>query len=167
MPHKNPEDRRVYVRDWKRRKRQGLATRTTPLLTASEQQENKRQRNRDWEAENPDKVTAKRVRWNALNVDEKRDHNLRKRYGITLEALGARIALQGGACACCRRPLNLARPRSIHVDHDHETGEIRGILHAGCNTAIGNLGDDVEGVTRALVYVSGATAPTELIDEHW
>lgn len=42
---------------------------------------------------------------------------------------------QGGACGLCRRPFT-PRCKTPHVDHDHATGVIRGIVHARCNTTI-------------------------------
>jgi hypothetical protein len=41
----------------------------------------------------------------------------------------------------------------VHCDHDHRTGKFRGWLCRMCNTAIGALGDDVDGLERALAYL--------------
>lgn len=41
----------------------------------------------------------------------------------------------------------------LYPDHDHETNELRGILCARCNTGLGKLGDNIEGLTRALNYL--------------
>jgi len=56
------------------------------------------------------------------------------------------IEAQGGTCAVCPGP-----PQ--HVDHDHETGEVRGILCSNCNQALGNVRDDptpLRGLARYL-----------------
>lgn len=92
-------------------------------------------------------------------------NRLFRKFGITRDRWETMFAAQGGACACCRKSLGTGFRAC--VDHDHATGAIRGIICFDCNTSIGKLGDDVDGLTRALVYVSGATAPTMLIDEHW
>jgi hypothetical protein len=42
---------------------------------------------------------------------------------------------------------------SANVDHCHSTGQIRGVLCCECNTGIGKLGDNAEGVRRALAYL--------------
>lgn len=56
------------------------------------------------------------------------------KYGLTPKAREALVSEQGNACALCARPLSEVRE---HVDHDHETGYIRGILCPGCNTKLG------------------------------
>ncbi len=61
--------------------------------------------------------------------------------------------MQGGGCAICgKRPGKV----SLHVDHDHETGEVRGLLCVGCNNALGQFRDDLELLARASDYLVGA-----------
>ena len=50
------------------------------------------------------------------------------------------LADQGGVCAVCSREPTPGI--SLHVDHDHETGRIRGLLCFRCNNALGDLEDD-------------------------
>lgn len=45
---------------------------------------------------------------------------------------------------------------NLCVDHDHVTGTVRGLLCNGCNHGIGKLGDNAEGVRRALAYLEAA-----------
>ena len=56
--------------------------------------------------------------------------------------------LDTGYCHSCGR-----KGDSLHFDHDHKTKKYRGFLCHFCNTGIGKLGDDIEGVTRALRYL--------------
>lgn len=83
-----------------------------------------------------------------------RDYNL-SRYGITSLEYEAMLALQSGGCACCGAVANRTGKR-LFVDHDHVTGAIRGIICHKCNAGIGALGDDAEGVRRALAYLERA-----------
>lgn len=49
---------------------------------------------------------------------------------------------QGGLCGICSTPINFTvqgRQSDYCVDHDHETGEIRGVLHRSCNAAEGKV----------------------------
>lgn len=64
---------------------------------------------------------------------------------------------QGGACPICRRAFtwNGDGLRFI-IDHDHETGKVRGLLCHRCNTGLGQLwDDDVAALFRAIVYLIG------------
>ena len=56
--------------------------------------------------------------------------------------------LDTGFCHCCGR-----KSDSLHFDHDHNTKKYRGFLCHFCNTGIGKLGDNIEGVNRALRYL--------------
>lgn len=53
-----------------------------------------------------------------------------------------------GKCECC------GRVRPLVVDHSHGTGQFRGWICHSCNTGIGKLGDDIEGVMRAVAYLN-------------
>lgn len=59
-----------------------------------------------------------------------RDRRLRRVYGISEATFNRMMKHQGGRCAICRRP---PRSRSLHVDHDHSTGAVRGLLCFQCN----------------------------------
>jgi hypothetical protein len=83
---------------------------------------------------------------------EVREGHLRRKFGITLEQYEARLREQGGGCAVCKRP---PKPgKSLHVDHDHETGYVRGLPCFRCNAALGQLDDDLERIEAALTYVA-------------
>jgi hypothetical protein len=56
-----------------------------------------------------------------------------KQLGVSDADYEALLAAQGGGCAICDHP---PRTRRLHVDHDHKTGEIRGLLCHRCNRAL-------------------------------
>ena len=64
---------------------------------------------------------------------------------------------QGGQCAVCGVTLTTGKGwgTQTHIDHDHVSGKIRGLLCARCNTSIGRLGDSVDGLMRAVEYLRG------------
>jgi hypothetical protein len=72
-------------------------------------------------------------------------------YGLTVAEYDALLEAQGGGCAICGRPPGRKR---LHVDHDHETDAIRGLLCSPCNRAIGLLRDDPEVARRAAEYLT-------------
>ena len=60
------------------------------------------------------------------------------------------IRAQSGVCAICK-----TEP-AVHVDHDHVSGLIRGVLCFNCNGGLGQFKDDPTNLTRALAYLEGA-----------
>ncbi len=86
----------------------------------------------------------------------RRHYKLSARYGIGLDEVERMIEEQGGVCAICRS----AAPRD--VDHDHETGEVRGILCSPCNTGMGLFKDDAHHLRDAATYLEGTAADPEL-----
>jgi Recombination endonuclease VII len=66
-----------------------------------------------------------------------RAKSLRQRYGMTLEEYDAKEKQQGGLCAICKKPPLGKHP--LYVDHNHRTGENRGLLCAGCNTLLAGI----------------------------
>ena len=76
-----------------------------------------------------------------------RRYHLTRRYGISAAEVERLIAEQGGICAICR-----VKP-AAHVDHNHQTGQVRGILCFGCNGGLGQFQDNTEWMGRAILYV--------------
>lgn len=72
-----------------------------------------------------------------------RQNKIVSKYGITLQKFDEMARSQGGVCAACRSPNNI-EGRELTVDHDHITGEIRGLLCHSCNLVLGLVGDSLE-----------------------
>ena len=79
-----------------------------------------------------------------------KSHNLKNKYGITIEQHNQMLANQGGVCALCKKPFGNEIPC---VDHCHKTGKIGGLLHRNCNSAIGLLNDDPVMTNQATDYL--------------
>jgi len=105
-----------------------------------------------WQAENPDRVLATRQR-RVRDPARERDQHLRRTFGISLEEYDGSLSSQDGRCAvCCEPPANGA---SLHVDHDHESGAIRGLLCFRCNGGLGQFFENHDRLLRAAEYVDG------------
>ncbi|MGN6173164.1 MAG: endonuclease VII domain-containing protein [Streptosporangiaceae bacterium] len=81
-----------------------------------------------------------------------RRRTLRK-YGITEQTWDHLLARQDGRCAICRTDTPGRRGESWHIDHDHVTGLVRGLLCQRCNLAIGMLEDSPDLLSAALRYI--------------
>jgi len=86
-----------------------------------------------------------------------RNYHLRARYGITAAEYDAMIEAQDGLCALCNE-----RPPE-HVDHDHATGTVRGLLCSCCNQGLGNFRDSVLALRAAVVYLERTTWQRQLV----
>jgi len=85
-----------------------------------------------------------------------RKHHLRRKYGITIEKYAEMLRLQDGRCAICKTDNPGKGKRHFHVDHDHLSGKVRGLLCVKCNMGIGSFDDDVMLMHMAAAYVSEA-----------
>lgn len=73
-------------------------------------------------------------------------------YGITLIEYNKLLIDQDYACAICKTPQSLLS-KNLGVDHDHITGQVRGLLCFKCNAAIGKLNDDIQLLGNAMIYL--------------
>jgi hypothetical protein len=78
-----------------------------------------------------------------------------RRYGLTAEDLAAVDAQV--ACDVCDEPAR-------HVDHDHATGRVRGVLCLGCNTALGLVRESPERLRALARYLEAPEAPPPFSD---
>lgn len=62
-----------------------------------------------------------------------RDGQYRRKFGISTEIYEKMLEEQGGVCDICKRP---PKNNRLSVDHDHDTGAIRGLLCPPCNRSI-------------------------------
>ena len=81
-----------------------------------------------------------------------RRYNLKRHWGFTPDDFARILEKQGGGCAVCGNPDPGGRG-SFHVDHDHVTGEFRGLLCHGCNTGLGLFKDDSDRLMQAMMYL--------------
>jgi hypothetical protein len=115
--------------------------------------EKHRARVKRWQLVNRERYLAKQreyVESGRKALTNRRSH-LKRKYGISLEDYEVMLDAQGGVCKICGEP----RPeeRTLHVDHDHETGAIRGLLCFRCNNAIGDLRDDHDLARKLADYL--------------
>lgn len=89
--------------------------------------------------------------------ERQRVFELQRNYGLAVERYDEMLAQQENCCAICGKPPKPDGTRAasrLHVDHDHETGQVRRLLCNNCNRALGYFGDDVATLASALHYLT-------------
>lgn len=125
------------------------------------------ERARTWQRENRARYQDKQRRYREANREElsrkNRERHLQKTFGITLGDYERMLDEQGGGCAIC----GALEPEgsSLHVDHDHGTGDVRALLCFPCNNALGLLEEDEERVRTLLEYLQDPGPVRTRVDE--
>ena len=111
-----------------------------------------------WREENPEKYLAWRKRYWAENNERRRrssrQGHLRRKYGLSIEVYEFLCVAQGHRCAICGEEVE-----KLHVDHEHGTDFVRGLLCGKCNKAIGLLNDDPGLLSSAASYLVRSQLP--------
>jgi len=111
----------------------------------------KREYDKRYYAKNKEKLAQQALEWQRNNPEKRKKYRLKYRFGISLEEYDRLFEKQNGVCAICGEPAN--RRGSLDVDHDHDTGEIRGLLCWNCNTGIGKFKENAALLKRAAKYL--------------
>ena len=116
---------------------------------------------RNWAKKNPKRY----------KLITKRSH-LKIRYGISLENFNLILKNQNYKCAICQSKLNLEGQgaKSCSIDHDHQTGKIRGLLCHSCNSILGSSKEEykiLEAASKYLKewYVEQNILPKEVLEK--
>jgi hypothetical protein len=86
----------------------------------------------------------------------KERNTLLKKYGLTASQFDQLSKAQNGVCAICKEKNSLHG--KLYVDHEHLTGEVRGLLCVRCNTGIGMFLDNTERLQSAIKYLTRSFA---------
>lgn len=102
---------------------------------------------------NAEMAAEKRQRQPIQSREVMRRSRLKNIWGLTEEAFEEMLRLQDGGCAICKSTEPRGRGK-FHVDHDHATGKIRGLLCHSCNTGLGQFKDSVGRLSAAIDYLN-------------
>jgi hypothetical protein len=89
------------------------------------------------------------------NKEKVRDTQYRYTYGISLQEYNELAQEQNNCCAICGIHAKHTHNSKLVVDHDHDTGEVRGLLCSKCNKGIGLLQDNSDFCNSAAEYLKG------------
>ena len=92
------------------------------------------------------------------NLKKKLSRDFVKKYGMDYDEYDRMFSEQQGCCAICKssdpKGRWIGNTRALCVDHDHTTGQVRGLLCNTCNQGLGNFFDNIEYLERAIVYLN-------------
>ena len=80
-----------------------------------------------------------------------RSGELRRNFGLSMQDYEDMLKIQNGVCAICQQKCNTEN--NLAVDHDHNSGKVRGLLCKNCNTAIGLLKENTDTLKKAFNYL--------------
>jgi hypothetical protein len=109
---------------------------------------------KQWQRDNAERRNAWNREYRKLPETKRkhRDAYYQRTYGKSADEVDAIVDLQGGRCLICKQELP-ERLGSRHLDHDHASGTIRGVLCIDCNHGIGKLRESPDLLLRAVVYL--------------
>lgn len=104
--------------------------------------------------EHKEEVRVRRSKRYANNPSVYREAKLKREFGITLEEYDSVLQNQGGVCAICGKVPSESKP--LGVDHNHETGKVRGLLCDNCNLILGLAHDNSDILSKAAIYLENS-----------
>lgn len=114
--------------------------------------------NREWSKKNAKKKNISSMKWARNNPERARGYHIKSKYNITQEQYDELLVKQNYVCAICFKPETSkhqanGKIKPLSIDHNHETGKVRGLLCHKHNLAIGTFDDDVMLLESAKQYL--------------
>ena len=133
--------------------------------------EEKKEYDKKYYIANKEKMDEQSKQYNATHKEEKSEYNkgyckanveklqkhrkiykLKSKYDITVEQYNFLLNKQNGCCNICKR-YHTEFKQSLAVDHDHDTGIVRGLLCRQCNQALGTYNDSIDVLLNAIEHL--------------
>ena len=165
MPFSNINKRREYHRNYIKQWRKNHSDKDKKYREKGKEKKNsimreKYNKNKKHEHERSKKYyqkhKEKRKVYRESRKISKRNSNLQRQFGITLDDYNRMSQQQNGVCAICGKPEtahNQGGLRPLSVDHDHKTGKVRGLLCGRCNTGLGQFQENKLFLLSAITYL--------------
>jgi hypothetical protein len=169
VSYADPEKAKAYRREWERKNR---TKRNLQFTAWRERNPDKLKKyDKDYYAANRDRILSKNRSWENAHRAERNEYARTKyrenaplrrlqaasrKYGIALNDLAALRDAQFNRCEICS--VEFDTRTSPCVDHDHDTGKVRGLLCKHCNFAIGHLHNSPRNAMSAAVYLRATTS---------
>jgi 5-methylcytosine-specific restriction endonuclease McrA len=110
-----------------------------------------------WKTNSVRQNTNKRKRYSVIKDTDRfkarrRINQLKTKYGITFEELRTKYMAQGGSCDVCHH--KFISYTDMYIDHNHSTGQVRGILCQSCNSMLGFSKDNTSILSKGIDYLN-------------
>lgn len=155
-----------YCRPCKRRRNREWATRNPGKNAESKRRwlrdnlEKRREASRKWQKENPARAKENKLRWQRRNPkkyrSQERNSQRKLKYGLTEAAFNQLMTACGSRCGICFCSFSCSVLPQI--DHNHDTGKVRGLLCRSCNLQLGIV-ERKEWLAAALRYLGACESP--------
>lgn len=105
--------------------------------------------NKGWAQRNPNEANVRSARWRARNPEKAYQISIRSKR----KAMGIPEPLRPKPTHCELCEKHITAKGKMHLDHNHVTGKFRGWLCNTCNWSLGQLGDSITGLRKAIQYL--------------
>lgn len=165
---KNTDETKEYQKQWYNDNRENVIERQKNYNEANK--EIRREYEKEWRKNNKEKVREGKRKYYLANKEKRkkylkdnfeRDKEKRskyyqtaklKKYGLNEEQYLERFNNQNGCCRICGTSQEKLKS-SLHIDHNHKTGKVRGLLCVKCNNGIGQFNDSIELLEKTIEYL--------------
>jgi hypothetical protein len=151
MKDKKIQQHEYYIKNIDKRKAYLVANKDKIKECNKQWQINNKEYMIQYRAINKEKIKQKRKNYKSNKKEEIKRYELKRRYNVTPEQYNKTFSKQEGKCAICYNEFKSTQ--NTHVDHNHITGNFRGLLCRSCNQGIGYLKDDIKILKSAIKYL--------------
>jgi len=120
------------------------------------------QKAKEYYQNNKEEILLKVQNYKKLYPKKKRNSQLKSIFGISLKKYNLLLKKQNNKCLICKKQetvkdFRTSKIKNLAVDHNHQTGKVRGLLCQYCNTALGYFKDDINRLENAIKYLKQTT----------
>lgn len=108
----------------------------------------------NWREKNKSHYNNYAAMWRSKNPDRQHATEIKRHYKLSIEKYNELLTKQKMKCVICDRQHDPSLKRGrLYVDHNHETGAVRGLLCANCNKGLGCFNEDLISLEQAIAYL--------------
>jgi hypothetical protein len=144
--HRSPDIHRRYAHSEK-----GKAREKRYKTTQTHKNVQNRWKRKDYKA-HPEKYKIRNIRNHTNNPDTPYKGHLKHRYNLSLDDYNSMLIAQDYKCAICGVHQDNLKKR-LHLDHDHITGQVRGLLCGHCNRGLGDARENISILENMILYL--------------